>query len=327
MCANFFSGVSLVNGFPTSQFKILRGCRQGDPIAGYLFVLCIEILALTIQNSNVIPYKTIKGNEKQNDTYADDLTLFLKLFKNDDKKNKENIKAALDCFSLFSSWSGLNINKNKTYLNIFGQESPEPPYVKELGLNYCNEFTLLGITYDSTLTKMMCNYEAGLRKLEIVANDWRHKYLTIFGKITVVKTFMLSILSHVATVLPTPSNAYCKKFEKVMVEFIKGEKEKSETDDSIKLKASIVSQDVLFAPKSHNGLGLQRVSIFWSAIKMSWLRRLEKPSFWKTLHIEDLKDKSLLFNPYNSNELLMEKSFKKYAKSSYETNLHFPSNL
>ena len=34
-------GVSVVNGYPTEQFKILRGCRQGDPIAGYLFVLCI----------------------------------------------------------------------------------------------------------------------------------------------------------------------------------------------------------------------------------------------------------------------------------------------
>ena len=129
-------------------------------------------------------------------------------------------------------------------------------------MNYCKEFTLLGITYDSTLNLMVNNYEAGLRKLEAVANDWRQKYLTIFGKITVVKTFMLSILSQVATMIPTPSNAYCKKFEKVMVEFIRGEKGKSETDDSAKLKASIVSQDVLFAPKPHNGLGLQRVSIF-----------------------------------------------------------------
>ena len=91
------------------------------------------------------------------------------------------------------------------------KKSPEPTYVNELGLNYCNDFTLLGIKFDSTLSSMMCNYNEGIRKLETVVNDWRHKYLTIFGKITVVKTFMLSVLSHVATVLPTPSKKYCKK--------------------------------------------------------------------------------------------------------------------
>ena len=84
-----------------------------------------------------------------------------------------------------------------------------------------------------------------------------------------------------------------------MVDFMKGEKERYETDDTVKLKTSIVSQNVIFAPKSYNGLGLQRVSNFLSAIKMGWLRRLNKPSSWKTLHIEDLKDKSLLFDPHN----------------------------
>ena len=68
----------------------------------------------------------------------------------------------------------------------------------------------------------MCNFNEGLRKLEIVANDWRHKYLTIFGKITVFMTFMQSVLSHVATYLPTPIKVYCKKFDKIMVDFIKG---------------------------------------------------------------------------------------------------------
>ena len=82
-----------------------------------------------------------------------------------------------------------------------------------------------------------------------------------------------------------------------MIDFIKGESETSETDNTVKLKASIVSQDILFALKTHNGLGLQRVSTFGSAIKMGWLGRLNKPFFWKTLNIEDLKDKSLLFNP------------------------------
>ena len=194
-----FVGVSVVNGHPTTQFKILRGCRQGDPIAGYLFVLCIEILDLTLKNSKITPYETIKGNKNLNDTHADDLTLFLKLFPLDPTETKNNIKYAMECFNKFSTWSGLNINKNKTYVNIFCQQSPETPYVKELGLNYCNDF------------KLMCNYDEGIWKLETVVNDWRHKYLTIFGKITVVKTFILSVLSPVATVLPTPSKNYCKK--------------------------------------------------------------------------------------------------------------------
>ena len=96
-------------------------------------VLCIEILALTIKNSNVTPYETTKGNKKLKDTYADDLILFLKLFPHDPQKSKNNIKYALDCFDKFYNWSGLKINKNKTYINIFGKNSQEPTYVNELG--------------------------------------------------------------------------------------------------------------------------------------------------------------------------------------------------
>ena len=43
---------------------------------------------------------------------------------------------------------------------------------------------------------------------------------------------------------------------------------------------------------------------------MGWLRRLNRESLWKTLHLEDLKDKSLLFNPHSSNETLIKKALK-----------------
>ena len=148
---------------------------------------------------------------------------------------------------------------------------------------------------------MMCNYNEGIQKLELVVNDWKHKYLTIFGKITVVKTFMLSVLSHVAAVLPTPSKKYCKKIEMIITNFIRGENTPATPNETAKLKASIVSQEVIFSPKAHNGLGLQRIATFWSAIKMGWFRRLDHDSFWKTFDIEDLSDKTLIFNPHNSN--------------------------
>ena len=139
-----FTGVSVVNAYPTEQFKILRGCRQGDPIAGYLFVLCIELLSLTIQNSKTIPYMTEQGNTKLNDTYADDLTLYSKYFPTDNKENRKNVKYALDCFSIFSTWSGLKINITKTYVTVFGKDVPElPSFVGELSFNYCDSFTLL----------------------------------------------------------------------------------------------------------------------------------------------------------------------------------------
>ena len=83
-----------------------------------------------------------------------------------------------------------------------------------------------------------------------------------------------------------------------MIDFIKGERKLTETDDIVKLKDSILSQDVIFAPRTRNRLGLQRVSTFWTAIKLGWHQILGHDSFWKTLHLEDLKDKTLIFNPY-----------------------------
>ena len=39
---------TMINSFHTPRIKVGRGCRQGDLIASYLFILCIEILLLKL---------------------------------------------------------------------------------------------------------------------------------------------------------------------------------------------------------------------------------------------------------------------------------------
>ena len=42
------------NGHLSNFFNLERGCRQGDPILPYLFIICAEMLGLAIKSSNKI---------------------------------------------------------------------------------------------------------------------------------------------------------------------------------------------------------------------------------------------------------------------------------
>ena len=53
----------LQNGFISEFFYLKRGCRQGDPISPYIFLLCAEILGQMVRKNKNI--KGIKINNKE----------------------------------------------------------------------------------------------------------------------------------------------------------------------------------------------------------------------------------------------------------------------
>ena len=98
------------NGHTSPYFNIARGVRQGDPLSPYIFILCVEILACKIRQS-----ENIKGIPMPCDTgqcevkilqYADDSTILV-----NDEKSILEVFHIIDKFTVFS---GLVLNRNKT---------------------------------------------------------------------------------------------------------------------------------------------------------------------------------------------------------------------
>ena len=96
------------NGFLSEPIMLGRGCRQGDPVSPYIFVICAEILGIAIRENRRIEGITIHGHEHKISQYADDTTLVI-------KHDKANLNRVLDTLKFFHSTSGLkvNIEKNK----------------------------------------------------------------------------------------------------------------------------------------------------------------------------------------------------------------------
>ena len=62
----FYKNISsavIQSAFLSECFPVQRGCRQGDPLSHYIFLLCAEILALMLKSNEDIQGIKIGGEE------------------------------------------------------------------------------------------------------------------------------------------------------------------------------------------------------------------------------------------------------------------------
>lgn len=121
-CVMSASASILINGSPSSTFKLQRGLRQGDPLSPFLFNLAVEPLNLLIQKSVSLGlWSGIEicrnGTRVSHLQYADDTLVFC----------EPNIQALLNIkrsLILFQLSSGLQTNFHKSF--IFGINVDNP---------------------------------------------------------------------------------------------------------------------------------------------------------------------------------------------------------
>ena len=124
------------------KINIERSCRQEDPIASLLFILCIEILLIKIRTSETVkPFKlTYQLNPVRRETinkymegFADDITLSI-------ENTVESLTGVTNVIENFGKLSGLRINKDKTQAMIFGHNSENAiPTVETMGFKWVKE--------------------------------------------------------------------------------------------------------------------------------------------------------------------------------------------
>ena len=189
------------------KFNIGRGARQGDPIASYLFIICVEILALKLRSDSKIEGFKVRNMTKTLELYADDCSIFL-------EPSDRNLRNSLEILDNFFRLGGLKISVSKTKAIWFGGSCNNMNKLcPDLKLDWDKSFRLLGIDFYNDLSDMECNFDRKINEIRSLFNCWLNRTLTIYGKITVVKTLALSKLSHPVLVLPDLSRQKLKVIE------------------------------------------------------------------------------------------------------------------
>lgn len=257
----------LNNGWSSDFFGLERGVRQGCPLSPYLFILCAEVLADALRRNDNIRGITVNGQEIKISQYADDTTLIL-------DGSRTSFTNAVQALELFSVSSGLRLNHKKTeVLWIGANKDSEEKFCPDKNFRWIRDkVKTLGVwlSTDAAIT-VKANYEEKLADLRATLSCWEFRRLTLLGKITVLKSLIISKLTYILSPLPT-NHCAIEEINSLLFNFLwngKGDK---------------IKRDVMISEYEHGGLKMIDVRLFTKALKASWVKKYldsENLAKWK----------------------------------------------
>jgi hypothetical protein len=159
----------------------------------------------------------------------------------------------------FGKFSGLQCNVDKTTLMQIGSVNQLTEETIGLGFASAEEITILGMLINRDLTSLGTYFDGALQKIKLSIEYWDRFRLTLPGRISVCKTFLLSQIGYIGCIIrPTPVQE--NNLQKALNDFCLG------TLRTAKKK--------LYTPVSEGGLGLIKIGDFIAALQCSWVKRI-----------------------------------------------------
>lgn len=238
------------NGTTSPFFKLERGVRQGDPLSAYLFILCVETMAVSVLNNQYIRGISINNTEFKLLQYADDTTAVL--------KDQNSARFFLSELQRFGKLSGLNINTTKTEAIYLGNT---PTFKLPNNIKWCKSpVKVLGVymgwdllqAYEDTFREKATN-------IKNLFHSWKTRSLTLNGKILIIKSLAISQIIYLLNLQPFPDD-YIKELEHMIYEFLWNSK-------THKVKKSVMTQEY-----QYGGLKMIDIRTLNLVQKVKWIK-------------------------------------------------------
>jgi hypothetical protein len=338
-------GTNRSAGTISKNFNLETGRTQGDGPSPLLYNMGEQILLLKIEldpriasvyqhhnlpnfTMDLVPDPKLKGKDLMYNTHFEiesgRCTDKADSFADDNStattatlESLGNLKTSVEEFAVFS---GLHSNAEKTTLLQIGTIAPLQNAILELGFNVVESVTLLGLTIDNNLSFMTNYFEGTIAKIQNIIEYWERFYLSLAGRISVCKTFMLSQIGYIGSFL-SPTNNQMKRLQDIMDKFCLG--------------TMRIAKKKLYLPPSQGGLGLIKISSYITALQCAWIKRscehwcdnwrfdLKKACYGNPL-IANANTFSLVNNPVLHN---ICSSFGKFALEFYKKDRNYKKAL
>ena len=292
-----------VNGTISEWFHVTRGCRQGDPISPYLFILCAEIMACMIRENVNIKGIIFNDKEIKLTQYADDSEIIL-------NGDRQSFEETIQVVQLFGSVSGLHLNARKTNSIWLGsRRNSQVRFMQHLDIQWNPEiFKILGILFSNDTSDCFeINYRGKLVEIRNMYKIWSKRQLTPLGRLAILKSLILSKLIYLWILLPYPPDGVINDIQSEVFNFIWNSKH-----DRVNRKTSV--KNIV-----DGVIGIPDIRRYINALKVTWIRKLYTSNHkWKCIFLESCPIASQLQNLGASIESQNMNDFWKHVFFAYK---------